>query len=148
MVPWLAFGPDEAYDKAESAGEAVFYPGKRFDYNGAHGSLRMKAFRDGQQDVECLILLARQLGATRKEMAGLLRSVCQLQGEFVVEHPEAADTISYGRMSPDDLVRLRRGGGIQPASAGTGAGEGGTGGDCTWQGQALKAAQQREQRHG
>lgn len=41
-------------------------------------------------------------------MAGLLRSVCQLQGEFVVEHPEAADTISYGRMSPDDLVRLRR----------------------------------------
>jgi hypothetical protein len=108
VVPWLAFGPDKAYDEAESAGEAVFYPGKRFGHNGVFGSLRMKAFRDGQQDVECLILLARQLGATRKEMAGLLRSVCQLQGDFVVEHPEAADRISYDRMSPDDLVRLRR----------------------------------------
>ena len=86
----------------------MFYPGKRFEYNGAYGSLRMKAFRDGQQDVECLAMLAKQLGATRKEMAGLLRSVCNLQGEFVVERPEAADTISYAKMSPDDLVRLRR----------------------------------------
>jgi hypothetical protein len=108
VVPWLAFGPDEALDNTEAASEAVFYPGKRFDYNGVYGSLRMKAFRDGQQDVECLAMLAKQLGATRKEMAGLLRSVCNLQGQFIVERPDAADTISYGRMSPDDLVRLRR----------------------------------------
>lgn len=108
VVPWLAFGPDEALDKAGSADQAVFYPGKRFDYNGVYGSLRMKAFRDGQQDVECLVLLAKRLGATRREMAGLLRSVCSLEGQFTVEHPEAADTISYAQMTPDDLVRLRR----------------------------------------
>ena len=72
VLPWLAIGPDEAFDKAEAAEQAVFYPGKRFDHNGFVGSLRMKAFRDGQQDVECLILLAKQLGATRKDLAGPL----------------------------------------------------------------------------
>ncbi len=108
VVPWLAFGPDEAFDKADSADQAVFYPGQRFDHNGVFGSLRMKAFRDGQQDVECLILLARQLGATRKEIATLLRPICPLQGDFAAERPEAADTISYARLTPDDLVRLRR----------------------------------------
>lgn len=108
VLPWLAFGPDAAYDKAEEAGEAVFYPGARFGHNGVHGSLRMKAFRDGQQDVECLVLLAEKLGATRRELAGLLTKVADVQGEFTVERPEAAETISYGKMTPDDLERLRR----------------------------------------
>ncbi len=108
VLPWLAFGPDGAYDKAASADQAVFYPGARFDVNGVLGSLRMKAFRDGQQDVECLVLLADALGATRKEVAGLLAGVAQVQGQFVVERPEAAETISYSRMTPDDLARLRR----------------------------------------
>jgi len=107
-LPWLAFGPDAAYDKAEQADQAVFYPGARFDVNGVIGSLRMKAFRDGQQDVECLVLLAAKLGATRREMAGLLAKVLDLQGQFIVERPEAAETISYNRMTPDDLERLRR----------------------------------------
>lgn len=108
VTPWLAFGSEEAYTKAEAAGEAVFYPAARFGENGVYGSLRMKAFRDGQQDVECLIQLAGKLGATRREMAGLLGKVANLSGQFVIEHPEAADTISYDRVSPDDLVRLRR----------------------------------------
>ena len=67
LLPWLAYGGDEAWDSAEAAENAVFYPAaKRWDYDGCYGSLRMKAFRDGQQDAEYLRLLCQHEGVTRR----------------------------------------------------------------------------------
>ena len=69
----------------------------------------MKSFRDGQQDVECLILLGKELGATRKELEELLSTFTELCGEFKADLvTEQADVVSYSDLTPDDLCRLRR----------------------------------------
>lgn len=109
LLPWLAYGDDNAWESAENAANAVFYPAaKRWDYNGCYGSLRMKAFRDGQQDVEYLVLLSQQLGATRKELRTLLGTLVELRGKIEKRYAEDAGTISYGDLTPDELCTLHR----------------------------------------
>ncbi|NQT91157.1 MAG: DUF4091 domain-containing protein [Lentisphaerae bacterium] len=110
LLPWSSYGSDDSWDSAEKASGAVFYPATtKWNYNGAYGSLRMKSFRDGQQDVECLVLLAKKLGATRKELDELLNTFIKLRGEFKEDLvTEQADVISYANLVSDDLCRLRR----------------------------------------
>ena len=102
-----------ASSSAAKAQNAVFYPAwNKWSYNGCFGSLRLKAFRDGQQDAECLILLARKLGATRQELAAALRPYVALTGEVSRRAgnvlAEDAGVISYRGLTPDRLARLRR----------------------------------------
>lgn len=113
LLPWLAYGSDDAWSDAGKAQNAVFYPAwNKWSHNGCHGSLRMKAFRDGQQDAECLILLARKLGATRQELAAALRPYVTLVGDVRREGGSAlaedAGSMTYRGLTPDALARLRR----------------------------------------
>jgi hypothetical protein len=113
LLPWLAYGDDSSWDAAEKAENAVFYPAlAKWDCNGCYGSLRMKAFRDGQQDVECLVLLAKKLGATRAEIAELIKPYVALKGQVASTGgtvlAEGAGRISYRNLTPDGLARLRR----------------------------------------
>jgi hypothetical protein len=113
LLPWLAYGKETAWDSAAEAENAVFYPAwNKWNNNGCHGSLRMKAFRDGQQDVEVLRLLGDALGATRRELAALLRPHLTLHGEVRQSGgtvlAEDAGTIQYRGVTPDVLCRLRR----------------------------------------
>jgi hypothetical protein len=91
----------------------VFYPAfAKWDYNGCYGSLKMKGFRDGQQDAECLILLAKKLGATRAEIRDLIRPYLVLQGKVTAaagnELAPDAGSISYRGLTPDAMARLRK----------------------------------------
>jgi hypothetical protein len=113
LLPWLAYAGNEAWDSVEAAENAVFYPAsEKWEYNGSYGSLRMKAFRDGQQDAECLLLLAKKLGATRAEIRDLIRPYVELKGQVKAEGgtvlAEAAGTISYRGLTPDVMARLRK----------------------------------------
>lgn len=113
LLPWLAYAGNDAWESAEAAENAVFYPAsEKWDYNGCYGSLRMKAFRDGQQDAECLLLLAKKLGATRSEVRDLIKPYVELEGQVKAEGgtvlAEAAGTISYRGLTPDALARLRK----------------------------------------
>lgn len=109
LLPWLAYGGNNAWDSTENAKNAVFYPAaERWGYDGCYGSLRMKSFRDGQQDVERMALLAAKLGATRKELAEALRGIVTLEGKVTVTSAGDAGTISYKSLTPDMLVRLKQ----------------------------------------
>ena len=103
LLPWLAYGKDDAWDSADAARHAVFYPAaKRWGYDGCYGSLRMKAFRDGQQDAEYLEMLRSRLGATRRELAAVLRQFIRPSGAPL------PGTFSCRHLSPDELTSLRR----------------------------------------
>ena len=57
-----ALAADEDWDKATDT--RMLYPGRRFDYSGAYASLRLKALRRAQQDLDWLELwLVRQQAA-------------------------------------------------------------------------------------
>src|SRR5205085_1051059 len=60
IVPWNSLGGDDAFIKPTPT--ALLYPGGRFGIAGPLASLRLKALRRGQQDVEYLNLLARKKG--------------------------------------------------------------------------------------
>ena len=108
LLPWLAYGGDEAWDSVEAAENAVFYPAaKRWDYDGCYGSLRMKAFRDGQQDAEYLRLLCQHKGVTRRELAAALGKLLGPAGVIHKGSAGEAETFSYGQLSPDELIRFR-----------------------------------------
>jgi hypothetical protein len=113
LLPWLAYGENKAWDSAEAANDAVFYPAyAKWGYNGCYGSLRMKAFRDGQQDVERLRMLADKLGASRQDVVTWIKPFVALKGSVasatVDERLEDAGTISYTGLTPDKLGRLRQ----------------------------------------
>jgi len=112
LLPWLAYGDDTSWDSVEKAENAVFYPANRWDYNGAYGSLRLKSFRDGQQDAECLRLLCERLAVTRSDLRTLLSAHAELKATVKADTSmalaAAVDVLSYDRLTPDDLSRLRR----------------------------------------
>jgi len=60
IVPWNTVVGSQAWDRAEPL--TVFYPGTKFGRNEPFASLRLKAYRRGQQDVEYLALLAQHPG--------------------------------------------------------------------------------------
>jgi hypothetical protein len=68
-VPWQTVGREDAWRKPEDT--AAFYPGKPLGIVGCVPSLRLKACRRGQQDVEYVWLLGRKLGLDRRGTAEL-----------------------------------------------------------------------------
>jgi hypothetical protein len=114
LLPWESTGTEASWESAEAAHDgSVFYPAfAKWDYNGCYGSLKMKGFRDGQQDAECLILLAKKLGATRAEIRDLIRPYLVLQGKVTAaagnELAPDAGSISYRGLTPDAMARLRK----------------------------------------
>ena len=64
IVPWNTVRGMEAWNKAEPL--TVFYVGKKFNRNEPFDSLRLKAFRRGEQDIEYATLLAHHQGWDRE----------------------------------------------------------------------------------
>ena len=64
LAPWNTVVGAEAWQRAEPL--TVFYTGSKFDKNEPLASLRLKAYRRGQQDLEYLILLAQKPGWDRE----------------------------------------------------------------------------------
>jgi hypothetical protein len=67
IVPWNTVRGMESWERAEPL--TVFYPGSKFGVNEPLASLRLKAYRRGQQDIEYLVMLARKRGWDREAVA-------------------------------------------------------------------------------
>ncbi len=67
LVPWNTIRGSESWERAEPL--TVFYPGSKFGKLEPYASMRVKAFRRGQQDVEYLILLAAKEGWDREAVS-------------------------------------------------------------------------------
>jgi hypothetical protein len=107
VLPWQTLGTAESWKKADDL--ALFYPPRRPGEE-VIPSIRLKAYRRGQQDVEYLTLLAQQTGepawAVGRRVRGVLRLAGERQGTGF-EGGEDAGRIDYGRLLPQELWALR-----------------------------------------
>jgi Domain of unknown function (DUF4091) len=107
VLPWLAVGSEAAWNKAEQT--SLIYP-PRPGHPEPAPSLRLKAFRRGQQDVEYLTLWSQVTGQPRWAIGPQVREALHLSPRksgtgFIGD--EDAGILRYDQLKPEDLFALR-----------------------------------------
>jgi Family of unknown function (DUF6067) len=105
FLPWNSLGNDRAFDQPTPT--AILYPGKRLGFDVPLASLRLKAFRRSQQDVEYLILLAKQMGWDRAQTAAALAPLLPLDARTQQSSDNDAGRTVFDGLSSDMFARLR-----------------------------------------
>ena len=105
FLPWNSLGHDNALDTPTPT--AVLYPGARFGLDTPLASLRLKAFRRSQQDVEYLSLLANQMGWDRAQTAAALAPWVNLTARTQQSSSDDAGHIVFDNLSSESFARLR-----------------------------------------
>ncbi|MBC7288064.1 MAG: hypothetical protein H5T86_08505 [Armatimonadetes bacterium] len=106
ILPWNVIGGDGALDRPSQT--ALLVPGDRFGILGPVVSLRVKAFRRAQQDVELLIALSQKRGWRREQTAAAIAPLLALEGKTIQQHALDAGTLQWEKLEYDDFARLRR----------------------------------------
>ena len=106
IVPWQSIGSDANYTHPEDT--ALLLPGKRFGIMGPVASLRLKALRRAQQDVEYLVLLAKARGWDREQVGAAISSLLHLGAEFRKTTEDDAGSYQFGPMCAGDFGAMRR----------------------------------------
>jgi hypothetical protein len=106
VLPWQTIGDAGSWDKADAL--SLLYPPRPGD-DGPIPSIRLKAFRRGQQDVEYLTLYALATGEPRWAVGQRVREALGLvaQRKGTGSGGEDAGVMHYGRLRPGDLWALR-----------------------------------------
>jgi hypothetical protein len=109
VVPWQTVGRGDSWQRGDRL--SLFYPGRTAGA-GPVPSVRLKAYRRGQQDVEYLTLLAQHTGLPRWALGERVREVLRLAGERRATGPgtagaEDAGTIQFARLRPQEAWALR-----------------------------------------
>ncbi len=107
VIPWQTIGRAESWKQGDEL--SLFYPARPGLDAGPVPSIRLKAYRRGQQDVEYLALLAAVEGEPRWAVGARAREALRLVAERKGAGPEAADagSIGYAGLRPRDLWALR-----------------------------------------
>jgi hypothetical protein len=106
VVPWLALGDAQAWDKPQDT--ALILPPKAGMEKRAYATLRLKSLRRGEQDAELLRMLLVKMKATREDVRGGLAQALGLIGSFKKTSEVDAGQIDYGHLDPDRFEALRR----------------------------------------
>jgi hypothetical protein len=101
ILPWQTIGTKNSWKKAEQ--NALFYP----EESGPAPSIRLKAFRRGQQDVEYLTLLCNISGVPRHRIKQWLQEVINLKGNVLKSSENDAGTFLFEGIHPSDLWKIR-----------------------------------------
>ena len=104
VLPWQTIGRAESWTKADPL--ALFYPSRRGGEPSP--SIRLKAYRRGQQDVEYLTLLGQATGEPRWALGLRVREELKLVGERTTSGGEDAGRVDYDRLRPVDEWALRQ----------------------------------------
>ena len=109
-VPWLVLGEDRNW--TEFASTSVIYPGAPAGVDGPCASLRLKAYRRAEQDVEYVWLYAGKRGwlkddPFRRRIRALLSEALKFNRTFGFLDSEGAQTESITGVSPAALDSLR-----------------------------------------
>ncbi|MGH7145608.1 MAG: hypothetical protein ACREJ2_15970 [Planctomycetota bacterium] len=110
FVPWLSLGgPDNWKNFADTC---LLYTGKPVGIDGPCASLRLKAYRRGEQDVEYVWLLAEKRGLlkddpNRRQVQKLLAGAIQSDSKLSHLDAQGQVTKSFNNLRPDDFERLR-----------------------------------------
>jgi hypothetical protein len=115
VLPWQTIGTTESWTQADEL--ALFYPPQAVSTGRASRasvlpipSVRLKAYRRGQQDVEYLTLWTQLHKQPRWAAGTKVRTVLNLIGKRQATGftgDEDAGTIDYGRLRPRDVWALR-----------------------------------------
>ena len=105
VLPWQTVGTDASWTKADEL--SLFYPPHAGYASGPVPSIRLKAYRRGQQDVEYLTLLSQVTNEPRWAVGSRVRDALQLAAERQTTGGEDAGRMNYGRLLPQDLWALR-----------------------------------------
>lgn len=114
VLPWQTVGNDKSWRSADPL--SLFYPARDGKPGAPVPSIRLKAFRRGQQDVEYLTMLATQRQAPRWAVGGPVREALRLDARRAGAG-EDAGVLSYDKVRADDLWRLRAGVGAALSAA-------------------------------
>jgi hypothetical protein len=109
VLPWQTIGNDGSWAQADEL--ALFYPGAKVGSADPIPSVRLKAYRRGQQDVEYLTLLTQALKAPRSAVGEAVQRELHLVGTAKkgpdVGGIEDAGIVTFDRLSPASLWELR-----------------------------------------
>jgi len=106
LLPWQTIASDENYETFQNT--AIFYPGVRFGIQGPVASLRLKAVRQGTEDVTLLHMLTQREGWSLEQAAAAVASRVDLAGETISEFFDDAGRVSFGTLRPNQIAALRR----------------------------------------
>lgn len=118
VLPWQTIGTAESWRKADEL--SLFYPLSPGGKPGVVPSIRLKAYRRGEQDVEYLTLWARLQKLPRWAVGQQVRDALHLSGSRQATETggaEDAGRIDYSNLRPQDLQALRVGLGEALSSA-------------------------------
>jgi hypothetical protein len=103
VVPWQTVNKNgEAMKVGDQLGLFIFDGPKAIRH-----TMRLKAYRRAEQDIEYLELLRRQRGWTRRQLREFVSHYVRLRGETKTKSAADAGTRSFGRLSPESFRRLR-----------------------------------------
>jgi hypothetical protein len=109
VIPWQTVGNAESWNRADEL--SLFYPERATGpRSGPIPSIRLKAYRRGQQDVEYLTLWSQVRNEPRWAVGQQVRAALKLAGTRQgtgFTGGEDAGRIDYGRLRPRDVWALR-----------------------------------------
>lgn len=107
IVPWQTIGNHESWEKEDEL--SLFYPATKESDGKVAASIRLKAYRSGEQLVEYLAILARETGRSRDEISRAVRNRLRLdKSSSTRTSEEDAGTSRYSAATADDLENFRR----------------------------------------
>ncbi|MEX0776662.1 MAG: hypothetical protein WD042_13245 [Phycisphaeraceae bacterium] len=104
VLPWQTVGNEQSWQKADTL--SLFYP-PRDEIKHPLPSIRLKAFRRGQQDVEYLTLLMKATRQPRWAVAQALHDAQKLDGRTPGADPDVAQAPRFDGIDPAALWQLR-----------------------------------------
>jgi hypothetical protein len=104
ILPWQTVGNSDSWKKADAL--SLFYPG-RSAKEGPVPSIRLKAYRRGQQDVEYLTLLSQVKGVPRGVVGDRVRAALHLTAERKTHGGDDPGLLTFAQLAPRDLYALR-----------------------------------------
>jgi len=107
VIPWQTIGRDQSWLEEDEL--SLFYPGSRVGLREPVPSIRLKAFRRGQQDAEYLTILREVLSEPRWAVGEMVRQALNLQAvwEGTGFAGEDAGRGGYRALRPQDLWQAR-----------------------------------------
>ena len=105
FLPWNSLGGDSSFEKPTPT--TILYLGKRLGMDGPLASLRLKAFRRSQQDVEYLVLLSKKMGWDRVQTAAAVAPLLHLEARTQERFTDDAGRTVFENLTGEQVARLR-----------------------------------------
>jgi hypothetical protein len=110
-LPWQTLGTDKALDVNDagaSGGNALIVPGDRFGV-AVVGDMRLKAFRDGEQIVEYMNILAKKRGLQREQIQAMVAEAVRIEaGRKEGADADDADALRFSSLKDWQIAQLRQ----------------------------------------